>query len=531
MFPSFGDMSIKDIEAEIRRMSPAEREEICAILAHDLAKWRPLPGPQSDAYYSKADVIGYGGAAGGGKTDLMCGMAFTKHRRALVCRKDGQQLFGVRERLAEIDVGNSGWNGQDRVWRHADGVMELRGLPNPGDEKKLQGRPHSLKGFDEATELLEAQVRFIMGWMRSEDEGVQPQALLTFNPPTTINGRWIIKFFGPWLDKKHRNRAEPGELRLYTTIGGEDQEVEDPAPFVLFDGTKVYDFDPEDFSPEDIITPKSRTFIPSRVSDNPYYMRSGYISTLQGMPEPLRSQMLYGDFEAGMEDDRWQVIPTAWIEAAMDRWRPLDAPPPMDSMGVDPAMGGTDKFVIARRHGPWFADILRYPGKDVPDGPTGAALVLSARRDQAPVHVDVIGWGASCYDFLVSNGVQAVKINASEKSMETSVEGHLRFTNMRAQNVWRMREALNPTNPNPIYLPDDGDLLADLAAYRWKMTPSGIAIGSKEEMREALGRSPDDGDAVIYALWSTVKEQRMIDRIEAHAAVGVDHDRFNELGL
>ena len=35
------------------------------------------------------------------------------------------------------------------------------------------------------------------------------------------------------------------------------------------------------------------------------------MATLQSLPEPLRSQMLYGDFNAGTEDDSMQVIPTA----------------------------------------------------------------------------------------------------------------------------------------------------------------------------------------------------------------------------
>ncbi len=533
MLEYFGDMSIKEIEREIRLMSPSERASIIEILKMDLAKWRPLPGPQSDAYYSEADIIGYGGAAGGGKTDLMCGMALTKHSRSVICRQDGQQLFGVRERVAEIDP-LAGWNGQDRVFRHDLGVIELRGLPHLGTEKKLQGRPHSLKGFDEATELLEAQVRFIMGWMRSEVEGVKPQALLTFNPPTTPEGRWIIKFFSPWLNKKHRSskKATPGELRYFTTIAGEDFETEDLRSFVIFNDQRVYDFDPIDFSEEDIIPPKSRTFIPSRVSDNPYYMRTGYISTIQAMPEPLRSQMLYGDFEAGMEDDRWQVIPTKWVEAAMDRWRPALQKPPMDAMGVDPAMGGSDHFVIARRHGPYYDELLRFPGKEVPDGPTGAGLVIMHRRDRAVVNVDVIGWGASTYDNLVSNEVQCVRVQSAEKSLETSIEGKIRFVNMRAQLVWRMREALAPTNPYPIYLPDDAGLLADLTAYRWSMTPQGIKIESKEEMRERLGRSPDDGDAVIYALIATVKDEVAIDVIEKHygtPATRGGYDRTDEL--
>jgi hypothetical protein len=78
----------------------------------------------------------------------------------------------------------------------------------------------------------------------------------------------------------------------------------------MFKGEPLYDFDPVRLRPEKIITPVSRTFIPSRVTDNYFYVKSGYIATLQSMPEPLRSQMLEGDFNAGVEDDEWQVIPT-----------------------------------------------------------------------------------------------------------------------------------------------------------------------------------------------------------------------------
>jgi hypothetical protein len=39
------------------------------------APWAPEPTnqPQFDAYHSKADLLLYGGAAGGGKTDLLIG--------------------------------------------------------------------------------------------------------------------------------------------------------------------------------------------------------------------------------------------------------------------------------------------------------------------------------------------------------------------------------------------------------------------------------------------------------------------------
>ena len=118
--------------------------------------------------------------------------------------------------------------------------------------------------------------------------------------------------------------------------------------------------------------------------------------------------------------------------------------------------------------------------------------------------------------------------------METSLEGNLRFANMRAQDTWRMREALSPQAKFPISLPDDGDLLQDLAAYRWRPTVGGILIKSKEEMRIELGPSPDDRDAVILALKSTVRSETILDQIESgfqQMDEAGGYDRFNELGL
>ena len=117
-----------------------------------------------------------------------------------------------------------------------------------------------------------------------------------------------------------------GELRWFvmltdTQSNSYDLEVAGPEPGVQRGRPFVTDFDPAGVNPLEIPTPKSRTFIPSRVSDNLYLMGTGYMATLQALPEPLRSQMLYGDFNAGIEDDPWQVIPTAWVEAAMKRWR------------------------------------------------------------------------------------------------------------------------------------------------------------------------------------------------------------------
>src|SRR5690606_11922110 len=139
---------------------------------------------------------GFGGAAGGGKTALACGLAVTEHRTVGIFRRHGTELQGIIDELARILGTREGFNGQDRIWRFTryDGVpaqIELGSFPAPGEEAKYQGRPHDLLVFDEASNMRESAVRFLMGWLRSTVPGQRCRALLTFNPPTTVEGRWI----------------------------------------------------------------------------------------------------------------------------------------------------------------------------------------------------------------------------------------------------------------------------------------------------------------------------------------------------
>jgi hypothetical protein len=527
-----------EIEALLPYLTAKEREELYALLAADKAIWRPLPGPQAMAYYSEATIIGYGGAAGGGKTDLACGKTLTQHRKAMLLRRVGTELTGILDRFEELLGGKDGYNGKDNIWRlkRRDGVplqIEFGAVPNAGDERKFQGRPHDLLVFDEATNFLISQIRFLLGWLRTTVPGQRCQALLTFNPPTSAEGRWVIDFFAPWLDPKYPNRAQPGEIRYAASLpmsptnpNGKDLWVDGPEPFVLVDGEPCYDFDPAQYSADDIITPLSRTFIPSRISDNPYLLGTGYMAQLQSLPEPLRSQMLKGDFTAGMEDDPWQVIPTAWVEAAMARWKARSPRPRMDSVGIDVARGGKDQTVISRRHGMWFDELLAYPGTQTPDGPTVAALVMANTRDNAPQHIDVIGVGASPFDFLNQAGQQVIGVNVAESATETDKSGRLGFANLRSQLWWKFREALDPANDTGIELPNDGRLLADLCAPRWKLQGKTIYVESREQIIERIGRSPDYASAAILALMDT---PRMRDLPGVHTKSRASYDPYQSI--
>jgi hypothetical protein len=532
-------MTPTEIEELAGYLTPEERAEFDKLLLADLVEqaWRPLPGPQSMAYYSQADVIGFGGAAGGGKTDLACGLALNEHHVVQFFRREGTELTAIVDRMKEIVGHDSGLGGKPPIWRDPNGtchLIEFLSVPNLGDERKAQGRAKDLLVIDEATNLLEAQVRFLKGWVRSTRPGQRKRTLLTFNPPTTPEGRWVIDFFAPWLDPKWpaADRAQPGELRFVVVVPGSngtsrDVWVKDGRQCVVVGGELVYDFEPADFRPQDIVTPETRTFIPSRITDNPFLVNTGYMTVLQSMPEPLRSQMLYGDFTAGTQDDAFQVIPTAWIDRAMARWSDKSPRGEMSAMGVDVARGGKDDTVTACRHDTWIAPLVYTPGKETPDGQTGAAIVLVHRRDSAPVHVDGIGVGSSVVDQLRDANAQVVSVNVAEASHWHGKGGNLSFANLRSELWWRMREALDPLNDRGIALPPDKRLAQELATPKWRMQGKTIYVQSREEIIKDIGRSPDAATAVILSMIETPNQakverqargrsQQAYDPVEAH---------------
>jgi len=495
--------ALEDIADLLDYCTEDELMEIDSILAESTPIWVPLPGPQTEAYNCEADILYYGGAAGGGKSDMLLGLALTKHTRSIIYRREGTQNLALVDRLLnELLKDRHGWNGQDHVWRGMGRQIEFGACKDLDDEQRYQGRAHDLKGFDEITHFHESQFRFLCGWLRSADPNQRKRIVCTGNPPTNTEGQWVKDFWGAWLNPKHPNPARPGELRWYTTIDGKDVECKDGKPF-LHKGK--------------MIRPLSRTFIPSRVTDNVFMMATGYEAMLQALPEPLRSQMLYGDFNAGNEDDPWQVIPSAWVDAAMARWTEDGKKGEMSAVGVDVARGGKDSTVIATRYGQWYAPLKLYPGSDTPDGPTVAGLAIAEQRDSAPIQIDVIGVGSAVVDHLRCNDIQAEAINGAERDNNArDKSGKLKFRNKRAQLWWQFREALDPKTGKNIALPPDSALKADLCTPLWKLSAQGIQIESKEDIIKRLGRSPDRGDAVVYCSVDIIKIARTFRAMGSH---------------
>lgn len=490
--------------AVIQHLDPDARAELDQLLlAGDAPIWVPQDGPQRAAYESPADIIFYGGAAGGGKTDLLLGLCLTSQEHSIIFRREAVQLVGIEERMAKILGTRKGYNSQDGLWRLPGGkVMELGSVKEPGDWIKYQGRAHDAKLFDEICHFTEMQFRTLIGWLRTDKPEIRQRVVCAGNPPTDAAGEWVKRFWAPWLDPQHPNPAKPGELRWFVTNeDGEDQEVPGPEP-VMIGG--------------DLMMPKSRTFIPSSVEDNLFLLSTGYKQTLQAMPEPLRSQMLRGDFNAGVSDPAWQVIPTDWVKAAQARWVKREKKGTMTALGFDPSRGGIDKSSAARRHGQWFDELVTAPGIVTKDGPTAAGFVVPLVRDGACICVDGVGIGSSALDFLVGLNLNVLSVIGSESSTLQTKAGNLRFRNKRAEMYWRLREALDPTSDDPIALPPDSELLGDLTAPRYKVVTMGqkaaIQILEKDEIRKVLGRSPDKGDSVAMTFVSNIPAPNSLRR-------------------
>jgi hypothetical protein len=459
--------------------------------------WLPTVGPQYEAYYSPADVLLYGGQAAGGKTDLGIGLAFTAHERSLILRRQYTDLSGIIDRAIEINGSRDGFSGAipPKIRTKDDRLIQFGAHKDLGDEQSWQGIPFSYKYFDEACQHLEVQIRFHLGWIRTAVEGQRTRAVLGSNPPIDASGDWMIKMFRPWLDMTHEHPAKPGELRWFiTTPSGEDLEVDGPEP-------REYDVKGK----KEVYQPKSRTFIPSALGDNPFLVNSGYQATLDALPEPLRSAVRDGNFMAARMDAERQVIPAQWVIEAQARWtKDGKRGKRMTALGYDPAGGGADPSALARRYGHWYDELVLTKGSETADGSLTVAHIFTYRRDGAEIVIDTGGgYAGQTILRLRDNDTDYTAFNGNSEGPGRDKSGQLRFANLRAKAWWKFREALDPDQDggSPICLPSDQQLRAELTAPTYTAQRMGIQIESKDDIRRRIGRSTNRADAVVMA-WS-----------------------------
>lgn len=494
----------------LEKLDALPPEQVAALEAKRRASGQlfvPNPGGQTMALQSKADELFFGGEPGPGKSFLVLGAALTEHTNSIIFRREFSQVKGLEDAAEEILRTRDGYNATTHVWRipGSTRTLEFGSVPHEKDKKRYQGRAHDLKGFDELTAFTRSQYLYLTLWLRSSDPNQRTRIIATGNPPDSPEGLWVIEHWAPWLDTNYHDPAEPGELRWAVPMEeGSEKEVFFRSLDEARAHVMAFKNPPVDHNGK-FLPPRSRTFIPGKLEENPDYVRTGYQATLAYASGALAG-IASGDFESGLKDDPWQVIPTAWIIAAQQRWTPR--PPqgvPMVAMGVDVAQGGSAETVLAPRHDCWFAPLIAVPGAETPKPSDTAALVVANRRDMSAVIIDCDGgWGGGVVEFLGQNNIAAVKYKGSTGGFGRTKDRSHGFANKRAESWWRLREALDPDQPgggSPIMLPDEPAIRADLAAPRYTTTPRGILVEPKVDIVKRIGRSPDKGDAIVMS-WS-----------------------------
>lgn len=526
-------------------------------------EWKPNPGPQTWAYESEADELFYGGAAGGGKTDLIIGLALTMMRHSIIFRVEKENLSPIRDRMDEVlgDLGSFN-SGMGRYVLPGGKRVDLAGCRNDKSLFKFQGRPSDGRLFDELPQITEKRYLFLTGWTRSAKKDLDGQKrrtriVGTGNPPMNPEERWVVKRWGAWLDPDHRKPAKPGELRWYIRVDDKDTEVEPDFEFELPDGGSIL---ASQVGEEALILdarrlprmrsadgsllvgkvcpvlrveggrerkffPRSRTFIPAYLTDNPYLSGTDYEGVIDSMPEPLRTMLRDGDFQVGMQDHEWQLFPADWIRKAQARWEPR-APGEkglITSIGVDVARGGTAKTVVCRKHDGWVDEFKEKPGIQTKDGPLAALFVTEWIVGTPTIVVDVDGVGGACADALrgmepPEAGWKLWEFHGNGKSEYRDRSGRLKMVNARTAAHWMLMELLDPDGPNPISLPPSDDLFDDLVAIRWEVTMQGVRLLKKEKLEEVSGRGFHHSDALAYAVWG--------DGSSMEVATGVEYDKL-----
>jgi hypothetical protein len=215
---------------------------------------------------------------------------------------------------------------------------------------------------------------------------------------------------------------------------------------------------------------------------------------------------------AARADQLNQVIPTKWIQAAMDRWADRwEKRGDIIRAGYDVATSKNkdgDRACLAKLYDPLvIGPLITVPSSTTPDGRSACQLMLNnGINNMVPVNVDSIGCGLSTWEFASFMGLQVHQLIASNStSWRDPQNTKFKFPNVRAAMWWNLRIMLDPERGKPedrLALPPDPAIMADLSAPTFSMSSSGFRVESKDDLRDRIGRSTDVGDAICQACWT-----------------------------
>lgn len=268
----------------------------------------PQAGKQEEFQKSAADIVFYGGAAGGGKTFALL-LEYLRHkdvnrfnaalfRRKLTDSKKQGSIFSEATNLYSPIRPKRNKTELSFVFKNKDGEssMSIAGMENEDDRFDWQGAQICYLGFDELTHFTEIQFWYLVGRNRSLCY-VRPYIRATFNPDPNS---WVKNIIIWWLDKngEYADESKSGVIRWF---------IRPENDLIWFDSKKEADlyilknalYTQDKNGKKYPLIPTSFTFIPADVYDNKKLLERdpGYLKTLQSLPLVERERQLKGNWK------------------------------------------------------------------------------------------------------------------------------------------------------------------------------------------------------------------------------------------
>jgi len=267
--------------------------------------WEPNSIPQAEFCASTESEGLYGGAKGCAKSDAILFAALNQihlpRYKALILRQtfpEVQELIDRSQRSFPEMANPPKWAGDLKRWTFAGGGILQFGYCKTKDEvQRYHGQEWAYIGFDEVGDVQDERVWImLMAENRCPNPDVIRMMRGTANPGKPGH---------PWVKRRFIDKC--GKK-----------------------GETIYKYKYE--MPGGLVAHLSRRFIPARVTDNPVYANDAtYMAHLFSLPEMLRRQLLYGDWDAGfgmaleeLDEDVHIVqqfgIPANWIQFGSFDW-------------------------------------------------------------------------------------------------------------------------------------------------------------------------------------------------------------------
>ncbi len=274
-------------------------------MSEEKVVWEPNSKPQTEFCASTETEVLYGGAKGCAKSDAILfaalGQIHLDRYKALILRQtfpEVQELIDRSQRSFPSMANPPKWAGDLKRWTFAGGGILQFGYCKTKDEvQRYHGQEWAYIGFDEVGDVQDERV-WVM--LMAENRCPNPEVIRmmrgTANPGKPGHP-WIKRRF---IDKCGKKGETIYKYR-YKMPGGMEANL-------------------------------TRRFIPARVTDNPVYANDAtYMAHLFSLPEMLRRQLLYGDWDAGfgmaldeLNEDVHVVkqfrIPPNWIQFGAFDW-------------------------------------------------------------------------------------------------------------------------------------------------------------------------------------------------------------------